>query len=234
MRTAKILDAVEAAQGEMAADAIEIATDLLDTWRTERLTIAGVTRSVYSLVSGTQSYTIGSGGTFNQQWPASIVSWSIIPDDDATDPIEIPKGRPYTWDEWQAIRIKTSDAQPSAMYYDRQYAAGLGNCLFHPIPNDSDNDVVIYSFVPAIISLVAATSYDLRPAFHRALRLNLAIELADEYGKAVTNVLERRAALALGALKRANIIPVESPIRPEYIIGNAASRRSYNIYTGGR
>ena len=232
LREIRILDPIESGASELIDDAITVGSDLLDTWRTKKLTISGVTRNVYSLTANTQSYTIGSGGGFNQDWPTAIEKWSVIPDDTAANPVEHPIGRPYTWDQWQAVRVKSSTgAYPTTMYYDRRYAAGLGNCLFWPIQTGGAVDVVLYTHVPAITSLVAATSYDLRPGFHRALKLNLAVELADRYGKQVTDRLERRAAMALADLKIHNIIPKESPTRQEFLIGTRL--RTFNVRTGG-
>jgi hypothetical protein len=221
---------MEAGAAELIADALVVGTDLLDTWRTERLTIGGQTRTVHSLTINVQTYPVGVGGAFNQTWPTAIDAWSVIPNDAAANPVEMSQGRPLVWDEWQQIRVKSfTGAYPTRMYYDRAFSAGLGACLFYPIPDNAAVDVVLYQAVPAILSLVAATSYDLRPGAHRALKLNLALELTDRYGKEATDRLERRAARAKGDLKRANYIPRTAPIRPEWLIGGR--RRSSNIYT---
>ena len=231
LREIGVLDPVQAGHAEQLADAIIVGTDLVDSWRTRRLTISGVTRTVYSLTSGTQTYTIGSGGTFSQEWPESIPHWSVIPDDDATDVDELPMGRPYTDDEWQGIRVKSDTATyPTVLYFDRRFVAGLGNCLFWPVPDNNDVDVVLYNRVPAIVSIVAATTYNLRPGVARALKLNWAIELADRYGKTVSAKLEKRAAEALRSLEKSTIIPRESGMRAEFAIG--ATGASFDIYRG--
>lgn len=231
LREIGVLDPVQAGHAEQLADAIIVGTDLVDSWRTRRLTISGVTRTVYSLTSGTQTYTIGSGGTFSQEWPESIPHWSVIPDDDATDVDELPMGRPYTDDEWQGIRVKSDTADyPTVMYYDRRFVAGLGNCLFWPVPDNGDVDVVLYNRVPAIVSIVAATTYNLRPGVARALKLNWAIELADRYGKPISSKLGKRAAEALRFLEKSNIIPRESSMRSEFAIGSTG--QSFDIKRG--
>ena len=235
LREIGVLDPTEAGSAELLDDAIAVGTDLLDEWRNDRLTISGVTRNVYSLTSGTQSYTIGSGGTFDQDWPQSIEYWSRIPDDDATDPIEQPMGRPLTFDQWQQVRVKTLDAAyPNKMYYDRRYSAGLGNCLFHPIPDNNDVDVVLYAFVPSITTLVSATTYDLRPGLAMAIKTNLAVELLEGRFKRAGDWsgLYRRAARSLASVKRNNRIPKEAAIHPNFVIGSRG--RGINIYTGGR
>lgn len=233
LREAGILDPTENGATEYITDGVVVATDLVDEWRTQKLTISGVTRSVYSLTSGTQSYTIGSGGTFDQDWPTKIEYWSRIPDDDATDPVEQPMGRPYTYEQWQQVRVKTTDAAyPDKLYYDSQWSAGLGNCLFHPIPDNNDVDVVLYSYIAGITSIVAATSYNLRPAYAMAFKTNLAVELCDRYGREVPNSLLARARRSLSSLKRHAKILSYAPIRAEFIIGGR--NRAFNIRSGGR
>ena len=235
LREIGIVDPIEAGAAELIDDALTVGTDLLDTWRTDQLTASGVTRSVYSLTTNQQSYTIGSAGNFDQDYPTDILRWSVIPDDDATNPVEQHRGRPLTDDEWQGIRVKsTTGSAPSQMWYDKRYAAGFGRCLFWPIPDNADVDIVLYGRVPAITSLVAATSYDLQPGFARALKLGLANELAEsgryEVPDSTVAKVARRAAMALGALKRANIVTRHTPIRPEFLIGSQS--RTFNIRTG--
>ena len=233
-----MLDAVEAGSAELLEDALTVGSDLLDSWRLDKLTISGITRTVYSLVTSTQSYTIGSGGTFDQDYPTTIEAWSVIPDDDAaaTALQEMPMGRPLTWDQWQQIRVKgQTGSYPTRMYFDRRWAAGLGNLLFHPIPNNGDVDIVLYQTVPAITTLVSATTYNLRTGVVRALKLGLAVDLglgrfAREGG--LPAGLEQRAAHAYGLLKRSNYIPRETPMRAEFSIGSGSGRRTYNVYQG--
>lgn len=234
LRDLGVVDPIEAGHPEQIADALSVGSDLLDSWRTSQLTISGITRNVHSLTTGTQSHTIGSGGTFNQDYPTSIERWSVIPDDDAADPLEIPMGRPLTDDEWQTIGVKSlTGSYPTKMWFDRRYAAGLARCLFWPIPDTGDVDVVLYTHVPAITSLVAATNYDLQPGFHLAIKRGLALELAESGRYDVPDKtyqrVARAAARSLGQLKRANSRTPRSRIRSEWLIG--ASRRTFNVRT---
>lgn len=235
LREIGVLDPTEDGSDELIADAILVGTDLIDEWRTTRRTISGVTRTAKTLTSGTQSYSVGSGGDINIDWPASIPYWSRIPDRTATDPVEQPMGRPLTYQEWQQVRVKSlTGAYPSVMYYDRQYSAGLGNVLFHPIPDNGNVQAVLYAFVPAITSIVAATTYDFRPGVALALKLNWAVELLDGRFKRAGDWsgLYRRAARSLASWKRSTAIPTEAAFRSDFAIGTRG--RSINIYTGGR
>lgn len=236
MREIGVLDPIEAGAAELWDDALAVGTDMIDAWRTEHLLIPAVTRTVFSLVSGTQSYSIGSAGTVSVDYPAEILSWSIIPDDDATDPIEIPMGRPLTTMEWQGIRIKTQDGRPSSMWFDHRFAANLGLLYFHPIPNDSDFDAVIYCLIPELVSLVAATSYNLRPGYAEAIKTNLALRLCPRHGRRASVDFPELVATAKEAkakLKRGNIRVEQAGIRREFAIGQGQGRRTFNVYTGG-
>lgn len=230
LRRAGILDPSQSALPEELTNALNLATDILDNWRTQRLTISGVTRNVYSLTANQQTRTIGSGGNFDQTYPTSIERWSVIPDDDAADPVEISMGRPLNSAEWQRVAVKSlTGAYPRKMYYDRSYSAGLGNCLFWPIPDNGDVDVALYCRLAAITSLVVGTSYNLSPGVARALKLGLAVEYCDEYHREVPDRLERAAMKAMGDLKRFNIIPHQAGVRREFLIGTR--RKGVNIYT---
>lgn len=235
LREIGVLDPTETGSDELVGDALAVGTDLLDEWRTSRLTISGVTRNPYTLTSGTQSYTIGSGGAFDQDWPTEIEYWSRIPDRTAANPVEQPMGRPYTYDQWQQVRVKSTAASyPDKMYYDRKWTAGLGNCLFHPIQNSGNVQAVLYCFIAAITSLVSGTTYNLRPALAMAIKTNLAMELLAGRFKRQGDWsdLNRRAVRSLAAVKRHNRISKEAPIRADFAIGTRG--RGVNIYTGGR
>ena len=155
LREIGVIDPIEAGDAELLADTLAVGTDMIDGWRIERLLIPAITRSVYSLATNTQSYSIGSGGTFNQDYPQAILSWSVIPDDDAaaTALRELPMGRPLTAGQWQGVRIKgQTGSYPRRLWFDRTFAAHLGACLFHPIPDNADVDVVLYSAIPDLVA----------------------------------------------------------------------------------
>lgn len=234
LRELQVLDPTATAIGEQLEDGLQAATDLLDTWRTQRLTIGGLTIATYTLVNGQASYTIGEGGNFDQAYPNSLEYWSVIPDSSAADPLELPMGRPLTFSAWQQIRQKSQTAPyPTSLRFDNEYTSGLGHILVHPIPDNSTVQIRLYAVVPTITVLEAGVNYDLRPGFRRALTLNLALELADRYGKGatVTPRLEKRAGDALASLKRSNIKPQESQMRAEFVIGQGSGRRTHNVYT---
>ena len=72
LRELGVLQSNETADGDATQQGLDVASDLLDTWRTERLTISGVTIASYDLVADTATYTIGSGGDWDQDYPTAI------------------------------------------------------------------------------------------------------------------------------------------------------------------
>lgn len=222
LRRAGILSFEEEGDAAEIADALSVISDLLDAWRTDHLTISGITRTAYSLVTNTQSYTIGSGGTFNQEFPSDIKRWSVIPDGGAASPVEIPRGRPLEWEEWQRIPVKSQTGDyPSKLWFDSRQDAGLGRILVWPIPDSNSPDIVLYNEVAALTALVHATSYTLPIGVKRALVLNGALELslsgAYEVPDKTIQKLAAVAPQALADVKRQHYRPTPiSPIRPEF------------------
>lgn len=233
LREIGVLDPIENGHPELINDTLDAATDLLDAWRIEKLLVPAVVRSVFSLAANTQSYTIGPAATFAMNYPSRIECWSVIPNDAASAAtlLELPRGRPLTWDQWQQVRVKgQTGAYPERMFFDDAYAAGMGACLFHPIPLGGHVDVVLYCSVAELTALTANGQYNLRPGYARAIKTNGAIEIADRHGRDVPGRLVQRAATSKGMLKRANIRPLEAQMRAEFSIGGRGRR--FNVYTG--
>lgn len=229
-----MLDPTEAGEGENIAAALEVGTDMIDAWSLDRLTIPAATRSVYPLTANTQDYTIGEGGDFDQGFPNLIESWAVIPDDTASEPVEKPQGRPLTLSEWQAIRLKSATgAYPTRLYFDDQWADGLGRISVYTIPQGSNVSIVLYDFVAALSSFDEATEYNLRPGYTVAITTNWAIELASSLGRPVDPELKKRAEKYLGLIKRKNIKPQESGCRPEFAVGSRMRGTRFNVRTGG-
>jgi hypothetical protein len=113
---------------------------------------------------------------------------------------------------------------------------GAGSVLLPPDPEQRRRrreDLLAYPGAHGDHTI--AGEYTLRPGFHAALRLGLADELADRYGKNGDRVerIAKKAAMAKGSLKRSNIRPMQSPIRRDFVIGQGVGRRTFNVYTGG-
>ena len=201
---------------------------LIDSWKLEALTMAVTVRSVFNLVAGTSSYTIGAGAVFNVARPAQIDNAAVILDPSASTPVEIPLEvlTDQRYQQW-AMKGLTSTV-PTAIYYDHDYdASGFGHILVLPVPSSSTPDLVLYLATALTGFADATTTYRMAPGYYEALLYNLAIRLAKSYGAEISQDLRIAADQALSRVKNANLRPVELSIDPVLTLPRAS-----NIYSG--
>lgn len=208
LKTVGVLASGETADSDNVADALVVLNNMVDSWATSRLTIYTVVRNVLDLSASTQEYTIGTGGTFNIVRPVTIQRASIILDKtaSATQKIELPIEGPITIPQWQGVAIKgTTSTYPTKFFYDESWAAGLAKISVWPIPNNSNVQLVLY--VPTALTQFAdlTTSYTFPPGYEEALRYQLALRLAPEFGTVLSPDLRELASDAFAAIKRVNI-----------------------------
>lgn len=188
----------EAISASEADEGLAAINRMIDSWSNERLMTFTRVREEFSLVSGTQSYTMGSGGDFDTTRPQKI--------DDAS--IEVQSSTPsehmmkiVTLEEWARIQIKdTSSDIPHYLY--PEYGASLVTLQLYPKPS-ATNKVVLYSWKP-LSAITLNGNLTFPPGYERALVYNGAQELAPEYGRPLSSNIVAIAADSKAALKRMN------------------------------
>ena len=189
---------------EQLSYGLEALNGMVSQWATQRLTIVVTAREVFDLVSSQQTYTIGDGGDFDTQRPVFLPRASTISQTGSSQPLELPLQILSTqqWQEWVGVK-NVDSALPIWLYYD--FAYPLGNISLWPIPNVGDLDIALY--LPKAIDEFAsgATDQDFAPGYTDALTYNLAVRLAPEYGRPISQEVAMMAAETLGNIKRANI-----------------------------
>lgn len=216
----------EALPAAEAADAFRRLNELVDNWSTQRLTQRVIAREVFDLVGNQASYTIGTGGNFNTARPEFVDDVRLILTTPTPDN-EIPLS-PLTSQAYTDLVVKAlTSTQPSHWYYDPTMPTGT--LYLWPIPDNSTNDVALY--LPRALEQFAALStvYVMAPGYYRALRLNLALELAPEFGREVDGQLAVTAAQALSDIKHLNVEMADLELDPAYTTGSLDAW--YNIYT---
>lgn len=205
----------------------------LDAQNADTLALYALGRTVQHLVAGQATYTIGTGGTpdWTQARPAQIEAASVILDPGAATPVELPLGRPLTWEEYQALAVKTTTAAyPSRYYYDRDRDSdGNGAVTVYPVPDSSVPDMVLYAKRPLTQVTADAVTDELLlpPGYARMLVYNLTVEVAPEFGQVVTPEVARAAAESLARVRKANWRP--SALRFPRLF---AGPRRFDIYRG--
>lgn len=201
LRTLGVLAAGETPAYEDSADALVTLNNLIDQWAAERLAIYTVTRTTWAIVSGTSTYTVGSGGSVNIAWPVYVDR--IGYQDTATD-IEYPLGE-LTEDGYASLSDKTLTASvPTVYYYNPTYAAGLASVILWPTPTGTTLEGVIYC--PTAVAEFAglASTVSLPPGYRQFLVSNLALALSAEYGRNPHQALIKAAEESKATLKRMN------------------------------
>lgn len=223
------VDAIDPLDPEDAATGYDALQEMIDDWGTQRKTILHSPRNNCPLTAGVASYTIGPGGVFNQVRPTWIDAVSVVLDRTAAQPIEIPLPKPITLEEYQRIPMKLATAQyPDRIFYDHAFSQlQLGTIKVYPVPTSSLLDLILYT--PAALTGFTdqTTQYYFAPGYSRAIRYNLAIELASEYDRVPSARVERIASQSLANIKRSNFRPNEANFDP--MLGGVRGR--YNIYT---
>lgn len=207
----------EALDADEANDGLIALNDLLDTWSNDSLTTFANTLESFSL-TGAASYTIGTGGNFNTSRPINIVTAVVrigTIDYDLT---------PITQEQYQLdIAVKsTTSPIPSFITYDNGFP--LGTIKMYAVPT-AGGTLYLESNKPLSNLSALTTTVSLPPGWKRALKYNLAIDLAPSYGAEVPDGVAAIARTSLGAIKRSSSINNAMPLMSENV-------REGNIFAG--
>lgn len=209
-------------------DGVNCLNEMLDSWSNEKLNSYVTLQRSFTLTIGTQTYTIGSGGTINSTRPFDIDS-AFLRDANSNDyPIRVI-GRL----EWDRIGDKTTTSQiPDTLFYDSQYPLGIINIFPVPLAAytvyfNSTLDETTYTTLTTAISMPVGyvLAYVLNLALHM-MSYGFPCLLSDrDYQRLVIN-----AAEAKGNIKRANIKENLAQYDPAIV---SKSQATYNIYSDG-
>jgi hypothetical protein len=207
MRLIGVLSSGENATAAEAQDGIAILNQMLDTWNRESLMIYTRLISDFAFVAAQQTYTYGTGGNFNSPRPAEIERASVVVNNSGAQPLEVPIAI-YTDQDWQKVSIKNTDSTFPLSVYDDQ-AFPFRNLSFWPIPRDtlSFPRLYVWSLLTQFPDLSTVLTFP--PGYYEAIRYNLAIRLAPEFGTSAKPEVIALAVNAISAIKAANI-PEES------------------------
>jgi hypothetical protein len=193
----------ETPSAEDAAFGLSRLNSLLEQWATESLTAFKQVRSTWNIVSGDGSYSVGSGGNVNIARPAANHIEAVCYQDTATSPTQEYPLEGLTDDAWSRIPQKDLTSEtPTCWNYGPTYP--LGTLDLWPIPTSTTLQGVIYVRTAVASFSLVTDSVSLPPGYERALRTNLALEMAPAFQVQPNPLLVRAAQESLAALKRAN------------------------------
>lgn len=220
------------------ADCKTVLNDLLDSWSAKRTTTFVVQRitldqnqNTLVLIPSQQTYTLGNqNGTENflLPRPPRLERVSIMYSASQPTPVELAMDM---LDDvgWQSIANKsTSSLLPQVCYVEKNFPDM--NLSFWPIPTQA-NQVVLYAW-SALQQFADLTSqFSFPPGYARAIRYNLAVDLAAEFPCDLTKlqVVMKIAAQSKADIESLNIEP-KVAVCDEAIVGSYG--KMGNIYTG--
>jgi hypothetical protein len=221
------------APGETITDAdaqrcLSNLNDMLDGWSNESLTCYAYVQQSAALQVGVQTYTIGTGGTFNMTRPLRLLKGpgaAYVLDTNNNkyqmNVVEQP--------EWNMIPNSGSTVTsnfPDTLFYDPQFP--LGNMNFFPYPTIAYT-AYWFSFLQLTDFATLATVVSLPPGYKDALQTNLGIRVWPYFKKGDPSGWQvKMAGDALGKIKRTNMRPNVAVYDPELF---SRGGNSYNIYT---
>lgn len=207
-----------------AKDGLSALNLMLDSWSTESLMIYQTEIENFPFVVGKQTYSMGAGGDFDTARPVSIGN-ALVRIPSAGTNTELPI-KVVTEDEWARIILKeTASSIPTYLYMEGSYP--LATLYIWPVPSVA-NELVLYSAKPLTKLTSLDSEISMPPGYERALKYNLAVELAPEFGRSVTPEVLGVAVDSKAALKRINS-------KPQYLEVDKALRASsptWNWLTG--
>ena len=200
-----------------SAVGLRVLNRMIDNWATQRLSMNGVQAVTKVLTSGTQTYTMGTGGAINTARPVWIQSASLLwtaSTPNVSTPIDL-----LTAAQWHAIAVTDVDGPPMYLYNDQAFP--LSTLSLYPNPNAST--FTLQLVVPVAIANFAdlSTSYAFPPGVNEALVYGLALRLSAPFGKIVTPSLAEQAFRSFADLKRTNLVPLDMALHVPGIAGVA-------------
>lgn len=180
-------------------DALEALNLMLSDWSTSPLGIHKLTRVTFPTVARTGAYTIGSGADIDTVRPNRI-GVSFCRDMGQDSRIE-----PISAEDYADKGDKFIEATPEELYYEKSYPQGV--VFLWPVP-DKVYDVFLYIQSPLASYTSTSDDLNLPPEYHTAIKYNLAIAMAPEFGTSVSQEVAVSAAETLKSMKRLHAAPV--------------------------
>lgn len=212
------LEEDETPSSTQSADGLSALQEMMESWSAEGLMIPYITTENYTLTTGQASYTYGTGGDFNAARPMSIEDAYLRDSNGDDSPIQI-----IDRDRYNEITDKDLSGEPSDLYYVPSYATGTVYLNRAP-------DAAYTLYMDVLKELTTPTaltdSLSFPPGYTRAIRYNLAIEIAPEYAAPIPDAVALIARRSKNTLETRNIrVPMMESDVP-------SSGGRFNIYTG--
>lgn len=206
MRLATILASGESPTGDELNDGLKVLNDLLENWSTERLTVWSRDNASFATSVGVETYTIGTGATWNTDRPIRIAATCYM----RVNGTDFPMSQ-WGQAEYDQVAVKSTGGIPERFLYVNDYP--LGSVTLYPVPSQAMTAVLSIDRV-LTFPLTLATVLAYPPGYEKALRFALAANLAPEFGIVLPADVAAIARSCKADIKRANKVRVLSAFDP--------------------
>lgn len=214
----------EAPSNETSQDALAAMNQMLDSWSAERLAVYSTQDQVFTWPAVTVSRTLGPTGDFVGTRPVLLDDATYFRDASTNVSYGL---RMINQQQYNGIAVKTvRSTYPQVMWVNMTYPDI--ELYVYPVPTRA-LEFHFVSVEPLSQPATLTTDLSFPPGYLRAFRYNLAMELAPEFDIEPSVQVQRIAMTSKRNLKRINA-PDDMMSMPYSMM---ATRRRFNIYTGG-
>lgn len=201
LREIRVLAEGEQATADMIEDAKQVLVDLLNGWSVDGLKVPYYQLETWNLVDGQSAYYWGVTYDFNSQAPVTpndliAVSWVFA---GLQKPLRSVSVRQIL-----EVPFISTISNPNAYYFDLQSIPVLRlDCIPY-----GPGQLITAAHKPLDADFELTDEIEFPSSYSRALRTNLAIDLAPGYGKEVGPTLANIANKARKAIEKVNVQPI--------------------------
>jgi len=180
-----------------------------------------ISKETFATTDNQDSYTIGYGAVWNTDRPINVEAMTV-----SINGSDYPVTQ-LAYDDYAAIRLKSYHSNfPQYFYVDE--GVQFSTAYIYPVPASPAPSITLY-MRKALSQFLNPTEEIILPrGYLRALKYNLACELAPEYQTNAGEAVIKAAMTSKADLKRTNhrMLTLQSDV--SLLTGNL---RSYNIYS---
>lgn len=178
------------------SDSLEELNSLLGMWLAKSLTVLTTSQESFSLVSGTGSYSIGSGQTFDTTRPVKVNN-AFVRSGDTDYQLDIVSDEVY-----REIDLKSTGGLPYLLNYHATFPYGTINVYYVP----SANYTIYLDLVKQLSDISDLDeTFNLPKEYSDPIVYNLAVRLAPEFGALLPQYVADLAIDSLSQLKSLNM-----------------------------
>ncbi len=202
LRTINAIASGETPTADEMLDGLEAMQFMLRSWSADNIMVYSISQDTLTM-DGSASYTIGSGGDADTTWPVEIKGAVVD---------TLYKLRVIGENRYRSLKRSELGARPAYLYYNPTYPLGT----LYPWPTGGSS-MVIDSLKALSDPSTLTTDVEFPTGYDAAIKWNLAIELAPEYGATPSDIVYGRARETKNIIKSKNAAMQANAVNVSYL-----------------